>query len=74
MNGSSADVRPHSIRAIEYDAETRALVVRFLCGTYQYESVPGSKGAAICLLAGDEQRYAFDSGIEGKYKSTRIGT
>jgi hypothetical protein len=70
----TTQLRPHSIRRAEYDADKRRLVMYFIAGSYAYSDVPRERGEAIAWLSGDELRWAFDAGIEGKYKSERIGS
>ncbi len=65
--------RPNRMRGAEYDAEKRTLTVRFITGTYVYSGVPLERGNAIARMHGDELGYAFDTGIEGRYKSERVG-
>ena len=66
-------MRPCFIRAVEYDAGKRELVVRMASGAgFKYSGVPEARGAAMTELAGAALIDAFDVGIEGKFKSERV--
>lgn len=65
---------PPAISRVEYEVAKRELTVRFTAGVYVYAGVPEEVGAAAQRLSGDELVYAFDTQIEGKYQSRRIGT
>jgi len=62
--------------AVSYSTEKKALRVRFRVGHYEYANVP-AKVAEPLIAAAEipgQCEHLFNSTIEGKYKSTRIGT
>jgi hypothetical protein len=66
--------RPCFIREVSYDGDRKALTVRFLAGSSTvYYGVPKATGEAVAGLVGDALIYAFDTGIESKFKSLRTG-
>ena len=62
------------IKSASYDADKRELLIRMLGGAgFMYAGVPKATGEATAGLTGDALVYAFDTGIEGKFKSVRTG-
>ena len=57
-----------------YDSDRKVLDVRFkMVGHYEYANVPHDLGANLMELPADEAVHLFDSKIEGKYASKRLG-
>jgi hypothetical protein len=62
--------RPHFITRATY--HQGGLNVRFLTASYRYLKVPYELGTKVAALTGQELINAFDTLIEGKFKSERI--
>lgn len=66
---------PPLIRSVRYDEGKRVLTVQFQVGAYEYHDVP--KDVANSMAHPEERMdgtvHWFNTRIEGKYKSARIG-